>query len=59
MHQSDDWGYEFRSARGQMINTDVSTVFLSGNGIGSFGEWQLLLKERAINQYGLRAVVIT
>ncbi|ADV89132.1 hypothetical protein VVMO6_04110 [Vibrio vulnificus MO6-24/O] len=38
MHQSDDWGHEFRSARGQMINTDVSAVFLSGNGIGSFGE---------------------
>lgn len=30
-------GHEFRSARGQMLNTDVSAV-LSGNGIGSFGE---------------------
>ncbi len=31
-------GHEFHSARGQMLNTDVSVVFLSGNGIGSFGE---------------------
>ncbi len=31
-------GHQFRSACGQMLNTDVSAVFISGNGIGSFGE---------------------
>lgn len=31
-------GSEFHPVCGQMLNTDVSAVLLSGNGIGSFGE---------------------